>query len=241
MDNVDPMVDKREWVSGYNYVQNNPILRIDPDGAFDTKADAKQYAEDNNIRTGFFSRNKIQKADDGSYAINNRKESTSISNDKDMGITTGALVRAERNGGIQSSRSANFWSTTTALINSFTSPKADLIGGATENKIGQILLDRAKYGKLHPETVIRTPVRNINISTKLLQNSGTALKWGGRAFGAVGLVGTYAQWQTGAIGNTEAALDATFGAIGFFPGYGWAVSGTYFLIAKPLYNYSPKP
>jgi hypothetical protein len=32
---VDPMADKREWLSPYNYVQNNPILRVDPDGAFD--------------------------------------------------------------------------------------------------------------------------------------------------------------------------------------------------------------
>ncbi len=32
---VDPMNDKRNWVSPYNYVQNNPLLRIDPDGALD--------------------------------------------------------------------------------------------------------------------------------------------------------------------------------------------------------------
>ncbi|MCH7415716.1 RHS repeat-associated core domain-containing protein [Belliella sp. R4-6] len=29
---VDPMAHLREWVSPYNFVQNNPILRIDPDG-----------------------------------------------------------------------------------------------------------------------------------------------------------------------------------------------------------------
>jgi hypothetical protein len=146
-----------------------------------------------------------------------------------------------KSGDNQSSGGIDFWSTTAGLINSYTSPKADFIIGAAENKIGQILLDRGKYGGLHPETIIRTPVANISVSTKLLQNTGTALKWGGRAFGAFGLVGTYAQWQTGTIGNTEAALDATFGAIGFLPGYGWAVSGAYFLIVKPLYNYSTKP
>ena len=35
--NVDPMAHEREWVSPYNFVQNNPILRIDPNGALDDK------------------------------------------------------------------------------------------------------------------------------------------------------------------------------------------------------------
>jgi hypothetical protein len=33
---VDPMAEKRNWLSGYNYVQNMPMSRIDPTGAIDT-------------------------------------------------------------------------------------------------------------------------------------------------------------------------------------------------------------
>jgi RHS repeat-associated protein len=32
---VDPLADEREWLSPYNYVQNNPLLRVDPDGRLD--------------------------------------------------------------------------------------------------------------------------------------------------------------------------------------------------------------
>jgi RHS repeat-associated protein len=32
---VDPMAHEREWVSPYNFVQNNPIMRVDPTGALD--------------------------------------------------------------------------------------------------------------------------------------------------------------------------------------------------------------
>ncbi len=33
---VDALAEKRNWLSPYNYVQNSPIMRVDPDGALDT-------------------------------------------------------------------------------------------------------------------------------------------------------------------------------------------------------------
>ncbi|MEO9511071.1 MAG: RHS repeat-associated core domain-containing protein [Flavobacteriaceae bacterium] len=32
----DPLAEEREWVNPYNFVQNNPIIRIDPTGLLDT-------------------------------------------------------------------------------------------------------------------------------------------------------------------------------------------------------------
>jgi uncharacterized protein RhaS with RHS repeats len=42
---VDPLADVRSWVTPFNYVQNNPIFRVDPDGALD----APIYDEDGNF------------------------------------------------------------------------------------------------------------------------------------------------------------------------------------------------
>lgn len=42
---VDPLVEERNWVSPYNFVQNNPISRFDPDGTLD----APIYDEDANF------------------------------------------------------------------------------------------------------------------------------------------------------------------------------------------------
>lgn len=32
---VDPLANERSWISPYNYVQNNPLIRVDPTGALD--------------------------------------------------------------------------------------------------------------------------------------------------------------------------------------------------------------
>ncbi len=45
--NVDPMMESREWLSPFNYVQNNPLLRIDPNGALD---DIWEVLDDNTLR-----------------------------------------------------------------------------------------------------------------------------------------------------------------------------------------------
>ena len=50
---VDPLAHLREWVSPYNFVQNNPINRVDPTGALDEWVEKDgQMMYDNRVTKG---------------------------------------------------------------------------------------------------------------------------------------------------------------------------------------------
>jgi RHS repeat-associated protein len=51
---IDPMADSRQWLSPYNYVQNNPVSRIDPTGAMDNGT--RDWYKDENGKAQFDSR-----------------------------------------------------------------------------------------------------------------------------------------------------------------------------------------
>jgi len=48
---VDPLAHLREWVSPYNFVQNNPINRTDPTGALDGEYDVTHDEDGNEVKT----------------------------------------------------------------------------------------------------------------------------------------------------------------------------------------------
>ncbi len=94
---VDPLADLAPEWSPYRYGFNDPVNYIDPDGLFETKADAQAHAEKEDIKTGglfgAFRANKIREQSDGSYAIENRKEHTSTADEGgELGVMTAALV-----------------------------------------------------------------------------------------------------------------------------------------------------
>jgi RHS repeat-associated protein len=91
----DPLSSLAPSWTPYRYGFNNPIIYTDPTGMFESKDEAKQYAKENGIKTGWFRSSKIESNKDGSWSINNRKENSSIGNDKDFGIMKGALVTAQ--------------------------------------------------------------------------------------------------------------------------------------------------
>jgi RHS repeat-associated protein len=50
--NIDPKADSRNWLTPYNYVQNNPLLRVDPDGMLDFVKDKEGNIKwDNNANS----------------------------------------------------------------------------------------------------------------------------------------------------------------------------------------------
>lgn len=82
--NVDPLADVAPDWTPYRYGFNNPVKYIDPDGLFESRSDAKGWANENNIKTGFFRNHKIRNHDDGSWSVDNRKEGVTYYRGSDL-------------------------------------------------------------------------------------------------------------------------------------------------------------
>ena len=94
---VDPLAeDAPDWTP-YRFAFDNPLSYIDPDGLFEAKKEARQYAKENGINAGgvfgAFKRNKIREQSDGTYAIENEREKTAISDlGGDLGVMAATMV-----------------------------------------------------------------------------------------------------------------------------------------------------
>ena len=102
---IDALADEALSWTPFRFAFNNPLIYTDPDGLFETRKAAKQYAKDNDMRTGWFSGNKIRKQEDGSFAITNRQimgtdammvsETFITDMGGDIGVVTGTTVTPE--------------------------------------------------------------------------------------------------------------------------------------------------
>ncbi len=86
--NIDPLAHEREWLSPYNFVQNNPINRVDPTGALDDwvlcvgmGVDGDYYDTDgNHLGSDGIDDNKV-------YTADGKNEDGSFSNAQELSIT----------------------------------------------------------------------------------------------------------------------------------------------------------
>jgi len=86
---VDPMADNYPSTSHYAFCRNNPILFMDPNGAFDTRAEARQYRKDHHTG-GIIKKNSARDIFAGKYSIDNRRKQLSYTKpqyvEKDVSI-----------------------------------------------------------------------------------------------------------------------------------------------------------
>ena len=73
---VDPMSDKYLSTSPYAYCRNNPIILVDPNGMFDTKAEARKYRREHHTG-GVVRKNSPENKFAGKYSIINKREQVS--------------------------------------------------------------------------------------------------------------------------------------------------------------------
>jgi RHS repeat-associated protein len=70
---VDPMAAKYASTSPYAYCRNNPIIMVDPNGEFDTRAEARRYRKEHHTG-GIIKRNSGRDKFSGKFSIDNKRE-----------------------------------------------------------------------------------------------------------------------------------------------------------------------
>ncbi|MBE6226680.1 MAG: RHS repeat-associated core domain-containing protein [Bacteroidales bacterium] len=89
----DPLAEQMYMVTPYRFSLNNPVNFIDPDGLFETRKEARQYKRE--YDTGGY----VDKNDDGTYSINNKKAGYSYSKQADADPNT---IGLDENGVVKS-------------------------------------------------------------------------------------------------------------------------------------------
>ena len=78
---VDPQASKYPSTSSYAYCRDNPIILMDPNGEFDTRAEARQYRKEHHTG-GIVKKNSERDQFAGKFSIDNKRKNVSYTRPK---------------------------------------------------------------------------------------------------------------------------------------------------------------
>lgn len=132
---VDMLAEQAPSWTPYRYGFNNPVRYTDPTGMFETEGEAKQWAKDNNIKTGWFRKHKVSENSDGTWSINNKKDGVSYSRDPEYSNRADGVTESVYIEGKSSSSGSSFWSWFTNRRSGSTfwgTQRSDMSGGGAK-------------------------------------------------------------------------------------------------------------
>jgi RHS repeat-associated protein len=239
---VDPMaahplqIDK----SPYAYGWNNPIRYIDPNGMCPNGCSEGEktkdiYAEGAVVQNRFGA----SQYNDGKWKVISRAPMTENSSD---GVRINGFFGGGSNSGEGGSNDGNGFFGSSGFGDFFRSNEASYVGasisGMNEN-VTSVLQNRGAYQsglknqriKTSGQITVRTPIGNTNLSARILNGARIGSKIAGVGLGTLGTAFTTERLVNDPnyklVG--EGGLDLIMGGVGFIPGGGWVISGTYFL------------
>ncbi len=221
--NMDPVAENAVSWTGYRYGFNNPMFYIDPNGLFETKAEARQYRRDNNLGGSYIAK----KNEEGTYDLVSRKHGVSYSTigtddqgnqmaDID-GVDDGVAMTMDK-----VEQAPNEVDYLSALTN---------IGGATTGiGAGYLFNSRSGYwlgknGKFYSTSWGGNGATGGKF--KWAQSTSKTLGRVGAGLTLVGMATTYSDWDNNKKSTSTMIQDQAFNAVGFAGPYGAAASFGY--------------
>ncbi len=126
---IDPFFNIREWLTGYNYVQNNPIIRVDPTGAVDWK---KNQEGDYEYDADLTEENASERLGEGEKYLGKSYKLNIVSNDEKQTVLN--TFSLNENGSVSDAK-GNHWNDNFGTISLGTAGGEEIINKLTLSDI----------------------------------------------------------------------------------------------------------
>jgi RHS repeat-associated protein len=220
---IDPMAEKRHWASTYNYCQNNPIMRIDPDGALDTKYEDElgnllANTNDGNKNTVVI-RNEHKAKFQAEYS-EAKKEGTQdyFKENSQWNTKYGSGEQSKTN------TPSNNVGIVVDASSTLTAKVSENIDNIIKNRISPRPINSPKPSV---EISLKTRFGNINGSSNAFGALSKGLKVFGAAAAGYGIISSQNSYNNGEISKTQRNGDILFSGVGLIGWQGAAISLSY--------------